>query len=40
MITTVRDARHIDSKVFQKFGLILLGMDSKGYMRQIFPSTE
>ena len=37
MITTVRDARHIDSKVFEKFGLILLGVDSKGCIREVYP---
>ena len=40
MITTLRVARRIDSKVFQKFGLILLGVDSKGSIRQVCPSIE
>jgi len=37
MITTLRAAYHIDGKVFQKFGLVLLGVDSKGYVRQVCP---
>ena len=37
MITTARAARHIDTKVFEKFGLMLLGVDSKGYVRQVCP---
>ena len=30
MVTTMRGARDIDSKVFDKLGLVLLGVDSKG----------
>lgn len=40
MITTLRTARHIDSKVFQKFGLILLGVDSRGCVRAVLPASE
>ena len=37
MITTLKTARHIDSKVFEKFGFMLLGVDSKGNVRQVCP---
>lgn len=38
MITTLQTARHIDSKVFDKLGLILLGVDSKGNVKQVYPT--
>jgi hypothetical protein len=39
MITTLRAARHIDTRVFDELGLLLLGVDSKGNIRQICPSS-
>jgi hypothetical protein len=38
MITTLRNARDIDSKVFDKLGLVLLGVDSKGVVHQVYPT--
>lgn len=38
MVTTMRAARDIDSKVFDKFGLVLLGVDSKGNVEQVYPN--
>jgi hypothetical protein len=38
MITTLRTARDIDSKVFDKLGLVLLGVDSKGAVHQVYPT--
>lgn len=38
MVTTMRAARDIDSKVFDKLGLVLLGVDSKGNVEQVYPS--
>jgi hypothetical protein len=37
MVTTMRAARDIDSKVFDKLGLVLLGVDSKGNVKQVYP---
>jgi len=37
MITTLRTARRIDRKVFDRFGLVLLGVDSKGIVRELCP---
>jgi hypothetical protein len=38
MVTTMRAARDIDSKVFDKLGLVLLGVDSNGNVEQVYPS--
>ncbi|MGD0175698.1 MAG: hypothetical protein ABSC50_02605 [Candidatus Bathyarchaeia archaeon] len=38
LVTTMRAARNIDSKVFDKLGLVLLGVDSKGNVRQVYPT--
>jgi hypothetical protein len=38
MVTTLRSAKDIDSKVFDKLGLALLGVDSKGNVEQVYPS--
>ena len=38
MVTTLRAARDVDSKVFDKLGLILLGVDSKGDVKQVCPT--
>jgi len=38
LVTTLRSAKKIDPTVFDKLGLILLGVDSKGNVQQVFPS--
>jgi hypothetical protein len=38
LVTTLRTARKIDSGVFDKLGLVLLGIDSKGKVRQVYPT--
>jgi hypothetical protein len=38
LVTTLRSAKRIDSKVFDKLGLILLGVDSKGIVKQVYPT--
>ncbi len=38
MVTTLKAARGIDSKVFDRLGLILLGVDSKGEVKQVYPT--
>jgi hypothetical protein len=38
LVTTLRSAKKIDSAVFDKLGLILLGVDSKGEVRQVCPT--
>ena len=38
MVTTLRAAKDVDSKVFDKLGLILLGVDSKGEVKQVYPT--
>ncbi|MGP8069432.1 MAG: hypothetical protein ACLP5V_06040 [Candidatus Bathyarchaeia archaeon] len=38
MVTTLRAARDIDSKVFDRLGLILLGVNSEGEVRQVYPT--
>jgi hypothetical protein len=38
LVTTLRTAKKIDSAVFDKLGLVLLGVDSKGNVKQVFPS--
>src|SRR5208337_3720201 len=38
MVTTLRNAKAIDPKVFDKLGLILLGVDSKGRVKQFYPT--
>jgi hypothetical protein len=38
LVTTMRAARGIDSKVFDKLGLVLLGVDSKGEVKQVYPT--
>jgi len=38
MVTTLRASRKIDSKVFDKLGLVLLGVDSKGVVKQVYPT--
>jgi hypothetical protein len=38
LVTTLRAAKHIDSRVFDRLGLVLLGFDSKGVVRQVYPT--
>lgn len=38
MVMTIRTVRDIDSRVFDKLGFVLLGVDSKGNVKQIFPT--
>lgn len=38
MVTSLRSAKDIDSKVFDKLGFILLGVNSKGEVRQVYPT--
>lgn len=38
MVTTLRAAKDIDSKVFDKLGIVLLGVDSKGAAHQVYPT--
>jgi hypothetical protein len=36
LVTSLRHARHLDSAVFQN-GLVLLGVDSKARIHQVYP---
>jgi hypothetical protein len=38
LVTTLRAAKGIDPKVFDKLGLVLLGVDSKGNVEQVYPT--
>jgi hypothetical protein len=38
LVTTLRAAKDIDSKVFDKLGFVLLGVDSRGNVQQVYPS--
>ncbi len=38
MVTTQRNAKDIDSKVFDKLGLILLGVNAKGEVKLFYPT--
>jgi hypothetical protein len=38
LVTTLRSARKLDSTVFDKLGLVLLGIDSKGNVEQVCPT--
>ncbi len=35
LVTTLRNARRVDPKVFDKLGLVLLGIDSKGRAHEL-----
>jgi hypothetical protein len=37
LVTTLRNARRIDPGVFDRLGLVLLGIDSKGNVQQVYP---
>ena len=38
LVTTLNKAKKINRKVFDKLGLILLGVDSKGDVKQVYPT--
>jgi hypothetical protein len=38
LVTTLRTAKKIDPAVFDKLGLVLLGIDLKGNVQQVYPS--
>jgi hypothetical protein len=38
LVTTLRNAKRIDPAVFDRLGLVLLGIDSKGNVQQVYPS--
>jgi hypothetical protein len=38
LVTTLRTARKIDCRVFDRLGLVLLGVDSKGNVQQVYPT--
>ena len=38
LVTTLRTAKKIDSAVFDRLGLVLLGVDSKGQVEQVYPT--
>jgi len=35
LVTTLHNAKRIDGLVFDKFGIVLLGIDSKGEVHQV-----
>lgn len=38
LVTTLRNAKRIDPRIFDKLGLVLLGVDSKGNVKQVYPT--
>ena len=38
LVTTLRNAKRIDPAVFDRLGMVLLGIDSKGNVQQVYPS--
>jgi hypothetical protein len=38
LVTTLRTAKRVHPAVFDKLGLVLLGIDSKGNVQQVYPS--
>ncbi|MGP8068837.1 MAG: hypothetical protein ACLP5V_02980 [Candidatus Bathyarchaeia archaeon] len=38
LVTTMRRAKHIDPSVFDRQGFILLGVDSRANVRQVYPT--
>jgi hypothetical protein len=38
LVTTLRTAKKIDSAVFDRLGLVPLGIDSKGDVCQVYPT--
>ena len=37
LVTSLRTAEHIDPTVFNNLGFVLLGVNSKGRVRQVYP---
>jgi hypothetical protein len=37
LVTSIRTAKRIDSTVFTQLGFVLLGVDAKGQVRQVYP---
>jgi len=38
LVTTLRKAKRVDRTVFDRLGLVLLGVDSKGNIHQVYPT--
>ena len=38
LVTTLRTAKKIDHAVFDRLGIVLLGIDSKGEVQQVYPT--
>jgi hypothetical protein len=38
LVTTLRRAKRVHSEIFDRLGLILLGVDSKGQVHEIYPT--
>jgi hypothetical protein len=38
LVTTLRRAKHVDARTFDRLGLVLLGVDSKGRVHQVYPT--
>jgi hypothetical protein len=38
LVTTLRKAKRVDARAFDRLGLVLLGVDSKGTVQQICPT--
>jgi hypothetical protein len=37
LVTSLRRARHVEAPVFRKLGFVLLGVDSRGRVHQVYP---
>ena len=40
LVTTLRNSKRIDPAVFDRLGLVLLGIDSKGNVQQVYPTYQ
>jgi hypothetical protein len=38
LVTSLKNARRVKSEVFDRLGLVLLGVDSKGVVHQVYPT--
>ena len=38
LVTTLRNAKRIDHAVFHRLGIVILGIDSKGEVQQVYPT--
>jgi hypothetical protein len=36
LVTTLRRAKHVDARAFDQLGFVLLGVDSKGQVHQVY----